>query len=86
MQNEQRLLHPSWILRFGRVRSPRSVSNGRGKKVALLENIADADLAVIVRTVGDQIGELNSCANCRPRAYAGESRDFLGRALGIANR
>ncbi len=60
------------------------VFHGRGKKIALLENIADADLAVIVRTVGDQIGDRILVRIADHESHAGESRDFLGRALGVA--
>ena len=54
------------------------VFHGRGKKVALLENIADADLAVIVLAVGDQIGDRILVRVANDQTHAGQRGDFLG--------
>ena len=60
------------------------VFNGRGKKIALLENIADADFAVIVRAVRDQIGNRILVRIADDQSHAGQSGDFLRRALRVA--
>ena len=49
MQNEQRLLQPSWIFRFGPRAVARRVFHGRRKKVVLREDVAHVDVAVIGR-------------------------------------
>ena len=60
------------------------VFNRRGKKIALLENVADADLAVIVRAIGDQIGNRILVRVPDDPGHAGQSRDFLRRTLRVA--
>ena len=60
------------------------VFNRRGKKVALVENIADANLAVIVRTIGNQIGDRILVRIPNDPGHAGNSRDLFGRALRVA--
>ena len=83
MQNEQRLLQPSWIFRLGRVRSPAASSTGRGEEVVLGENVADQDIAVI-RGGGHQFGDLRLVGISHHPFDAGHGGQFIGRALGIA--
>jgi hypothetical protein len=61
-----------------------SVFNRRRKKIALLENISDADLAVIMGAIGDQIGNRILMRVPDDPSHAGESGDFFRRALCVA--
>jgi hypothetical protein len=60
------------------------IFNRRGKKVALFEDVADADLAMIVLAIDDQIGNRILVRVPDHEAHAGQSGDFLGRTLGVA--
>src|SRR6185312_11318394 len=62
------------------------VFNRRGKKIALVENIADADLAVIVRAVGNEIRNQSLVRVSDYQTHARQGGDFLRRALSVATR
>jgi len=74
-------LQPSWILRLGRVRSPAASSTG-AEGIALREDIADVDIAVVGRVwLGqrNQLGDLGFVGIAHDPRDAGEGRQF-GRA------
>ncbi len=83
MQNEQRLLQPSWIFRLGRVRSPAASSTGADRKSRLRENIADFDLPVIFRG-RHKFRNARLVRIAHHQAHAFERRQFLRRALRVA--
>ena len=85
MQNEQRLLQPSWIFRLGRVRSPAASSTGAERK-SCCAKISPTQMLPWYGAAPDQFGDLCLVGISDDPFDAGHRGQFIRRALRVTAR